>query len=248
MLASRQFITNKDSDINLFVYLTPISNIALNDLEEPESASKEFIHINYQSILDYLLEPILKRDTSDRTKIIINEYIKSLSQPTMEKYDKEHKPDLIMALGTEERALLNNFWEKNQKLIMAALYARSIDDEVDEEGREAFSKVIESEKILKIGEFFRISFRELHKRNLLDEAEIENLQDEEYSKRTFNVNYPVLRSADKGSLSLNEEPRYYAKEKFCGNYFLTSQWFKKDWIHFNKWLDGIYAKNGISRD
>lgn len=248
----KDFNTGKNSEIVLFVYLTPISNIDLNELEEPECASKEFIHINYQSILDYLLEPILEKDISDRTKMIINEYIKSLSQPTMNKNDNDHKPNLIMALGTEERNLLNEFWEKNQKIIMAALYARSIDDQVDEEDRDAYSNLLNTDKRtkdgMKIGEYVQFKFRELHKKGLLDDSDISNLQSPNYSKDTFGHYTEILRNANLSIERNDGRNGYYAREKFCGNYSLTSQWLESHWDSFESWLEEIYAKNGIPKN
>jgi hypothetical protein len=49
-----------DHMINTFIYLTPKSSIQLNDLSEPECVNKNFIQINYQDIVDKLLEPVLK--------------------------------------------------------------------------------------------------------------------------------------------------------------------------------------------
>lgn len=243
----KNFKTDKNSEIVLFVYLTPISNIDLAKLEEPQTVSKEFIHINYQTIVDYLLEPILKRNASERTKMIVNEYIKSLSQTTMDKNSNEHKPNLIMALSTEERNLLNDFWDKNQKIIKAALHARSIDKNVDEEDRKAYSKVLEIENTMTIGEYVRATFRDLYKRNLLDVTEIENLKDLEYSNKNFKTNFPILRDGNK-SIEISGVNRYYTPEKFCGNYSLTSQWyFDKNMDSFNTWLKGIYAKHEISQ-
>ena len=41
-----------------------------------------------------------------------------------------------MALGSDERSLLNKFWDKNQKLILATLYAISSDPEQEKDTRE----------------------------------------------------------------------------------------------------------------
>lgn len=49
-----------------------------------------------------------------------------------------------MALGNEERKLLSSFWEKNQKLIMAALYAISSDPEQRDDTRKNIKKALDS--------------------------------------------------------------------------------------------------------
>jgi len=130
--------------INLFVFLTPISGIALSDLEEPECSCKSFIQTNYQNLVDYLLEPILNKDISDKTRSIINEYLQTLGQPAQNEDDEGHKQGLIMAIGNEERELLTRFWEQNQKLIMSALYAISSDPDQEKDVRDNISTALDS--------------------------------------------------------------------------------------------------------
>jgi len=128
--------TKEENDIILYVYLTPISSLELIELEEPECSCKHYIQINYQSIVDFILEPALNKNLTEKTKFIITEYLQSLSQPTIDKDDQEYKQGLIMALGTDERNLLTKFWEKNQKLILASLYAISSDPEQEKDTRD----------------------------------------------------------------------------------------------------------------
>ena len=135
---------NEKDCINLYVFLTPISGIELSDLEEPECSCKKYIQTNYQHLVDYLLEPILNKDISDKTRIIIKEYLQTLSQPTQNDEDVEHKQGLIMAIGKEERELLNRFWDKNQKLILSALYAISSDPDQDKDVRDNISSALDS--------------------------------------------------------------------------------------------------------
>jgi hypothetical protein len=132
----------KVNEIVFYVYLTPISTLKLIELEGPECNCKEFIQINYQSIVDYLIEPALNQNISSRTKNIITEYLKSLSQPSIDDEIDGHKQELIMALGNEERKLLTSFWTKNQKLILAALYAISSDPEQEEYTRNTVQDAI----------------------------------------------------------------------------------------------------------
>lgn len=126
-------------DINLYVFLTPIPSLELIELEEPECSCKDYIQINYQSIVDFILEPALNRNITEKTKFIIKEYLQSLSQPTFEKDEEEYKQGLIMALGKDERNLLTKFWNKNQKLILATLYAISSDPDQEKDTRENVS-------------------------------------------------------------------------------------------------------------
>lgn len=132
----------KENEINLYVYLTAIPTLELNQLLEPECSCKNFIQINYQYLVDYLLEPALNQNISDKTKFIITEYLQSLSQPSLDEEITKQKQGLIMALGKEEKELLSNFWKKNEKLIMSAMYAISTDESQDEEVRETTNKAL----------------------------------------------------------------------------------------------------------
>ena len=133
----------RQNEIVFYVYLTALSTLKLNELTEPECNCKQFIQINYQSLVDYLLEPALNQNISTKTKNIITEYLQSLSQPSIDDETEGHKQELIMALGNEERKLLSSFWEKNQKLILASLYAISSDPEQDEETREIINVALD---------------------------------------------------------------------------------------------------------
>lgn len=135
---------NEKKKINLYVFLTPISSLDLEKLKEPECSCKEYTQLNYQLIVDFMLEPALKRNITSKTEFIIRQYLQSLSQPTIDKDNDEYKQGLIMALGTEERNLLNKFWEKNQKLILATLYAISSDKHQEEDVRDGVSSALNS--------------------------------------------------------------------------------------------------------
>lgn len=119
----------KDSKTTIFIYLTPLSSIELDNLLEPECSCKEFIQINYQLIHDYILHPALSQNSNQKTKFIIKEYIRTLTQPAL-RNENEYNPKIrIMALGKEEKELLLKFWDQNEGLIKSALFAfRQVDN------------------------------------------------------------------------------------------------------------------------
>lgn len=156
----------KDGEIIIYIYLTPISTLELIELTEAECNCKEFIQINYQSIVDYLIEPALNQNISDRTKNILTEYLKSLSQPSIDDEIDGHKQELIMALGNEERKLLSSFWSKNQKLILASLYAISSDPEQEKDTRDSIREALDNLSSDKDRSTFNIKYNgEVFKRN-----------------------------------------------------------------------------------
>lgn len=122
----------------LYIYLTPPTSIA--DADCPE-----FIHITYQDLLEHVFEPIRRRiDISQRTQFILNEYISSLSIPAdvMEDKNVTHIQTSILAIGMEEKELLQAFWDKNNRLIIAALTAISSDD--DNETKDDAKKLLQN--------------------------------------------------------------------------------------------------------
>lgn len=156
----------KDEETVIFIYLTPISTLELIELIEAECKCKEYIQINYQSLVDYLIEPALNQNISDRTKNILTEYLKSLSQPSIDDEVDGHRKELIMALGNEERKLLSSFWNKNQKLILASLYAISSDPDQDKDTQESVRQALDNLSSDKDRSTFNLKFKgEYYKKN-----------------------------------------------------------------------------------
>lgn len=138
------YSSSNDSFINLFVYLTPLSTLALEELVKPECESQHFIQINYQMLVDSLLEPAMEQSVDDEIKLIISQYIQSLSQPSMDEDENDFERGMIMAIGKEERELLQKFWLNNQKVIQAALYAISSDPNQEKDVRDTVSNALAS--------------------------------------------------------------------------------------------------------
>jgi len=126
----------------LFIFLTPLSSVLLDDYDntskEEKCKSIDFIQINYQDILDYILEPLLvSTGNGSQEFFILDDYIKTLRYPVMEEKDKKRT---IMAMGSEETKLLYDFWEGNKELIKLAITAmetnNNLDASVQKEARE----------------------------------------------------------------------------------------------------------------
>ncbi|WP_052323910.1 PD-(D/E)XK nuclease family protein [Flavihumibacter sp. ZG627] len=238
--------TENDDNIVIYVYLTPISTLELIELTEPECSCKSFIQINYQSIVDYLIEPALNQNISTRTHNILTEYLKSLSQPSIDEEADGHKQELIMALGNEERKLLSSFWEKNQKLILASLYAISSDPEQEKDTRDSIREALDSlssEKdrstynIKYKGIVFKQNFKKsdiglqtinlLSSKGLIDDNIINYLKEDKScsflllkKKEDFTeteIKYRKYKSNDAPELIFNGEEFYVARNWGIGN-------------------------------
>lgn len=95
---------------------------------------------------------------------------------------------------------------------------------------------------MKIGQFVQYSIRKAYEQNLISDSEIINLQNVDYSKRTFNLNFEVLKNKNRDIKDEYGRTRYYAREIFCGNYHLTSQWIEPQWNPLLDWLNKIGYK------
>jgi hypothetical protein len=96
---------------------------------------------------------------------------------------------------------------------------------------------------MKIGALVRSTLPELLEKELISQLEIEKLQKEDYSKFTFDVNFPILKKVDKTksvleNRTVNEYTRYYANpvKSFGDAYLITSEWYEGSLDDYIKWL------------
>ncbi|WP_117880496.1 type I restriction enzyme HsdR N-terminal domain-containing protein [Aureibaculum luteum] len=109
------------------------------------------------------------------------------------------------------------------------------------------SKVLNNDKRkvdgLKIGAYVQKTFRRFTDKNLLTSKEIVNLRSEDYSKQVFGANYKILRHISEGTKDYSGRSRYYTKELFVGDYYLTAQWNESHWDKFLLWENKVTGKN-----
>ena len=225
----------------LYIYLTPPTSIA--DADCPE-----FIHITYQDLLEHVFEPIRRRiDISQRTQFILNEYISSLSIPAdvMEDKNVTHIQTSILAIGMEEKELLQAFWDKNNRLIIAALTAISSDD--DNETKDDAKKLLQNLSQRDFSKYMlngngpycknrtveAVVKLYLEKNNDTTIDELKNIFPD-HLRRTFGV----IRSCHD---EIKDKTRYFeaehpeTKEKF----FICNQWGR----YTNDFVDYVNAAN-----
>ena len=237
--------TKGENETCLYVYFTPIPTIELIELSEPECNCKSFIQINYQYLVDYLLEPALEQNISTKTKFIIDEYLQSLSQPALDLETTEFNEELIMALRPEEKELLTNFWNKNQKLIRSALYAMSSDQD-DPDIRESMKEIAENFNSTKDRSNYQLFYndklfvKDIKKADIgyqtVKLLELEGLINDEiikFLKEDKSANFPLIKTkgevtdtetkyrkyriSDEPELIYNEQRYYVARNWGIGN-------------------------------
>ena len=118
-----QYITEKyKDDINLFVFLKPTDR-DLENVKQAECKCDKYIQINYQEILDNIIQPVSdQKDISVENMYRLKDYIKTLGKPA-ETDDDTNKNIIIMAMEQKERELLTTFFKNNEDLIRAAINA-----------------------------------------------------------------------------------------------------------------------------
>ena len=140
--------TNEDSRrVRFFVYLNA-------QTPEPDRCqSAQYVCINYQDIYDNILAFIVNNDRlTQRDRYIIEDYIRTLSLPTMTEdgcdeedgnQSKETKNEerTILAISNKEREILTKYWNDNQELIMVTLQALD-DDKSDDDNSQVLAKYI----------------------------------------------------------------------------------------------------------
>ena len=111
---------------NIFLYLTPKSNWEMPKEDGPSCTCKDFIEINYQDILTEVLTSILEEPISSATKIAIEDYIHCITSPSI--HSKNYNS---MATDKETNEMLKKFWDANEDLIRAAIYAFASSEDED---------------------------------------------------------------------------------------------------------------------
>ncbi len=124
---------NCKNDINLFVYLKP-THCDLKDVAQAECSCKKYIQLNYQELLDDILQPTCElSDISFENRFRLEDYIKTLGKPSETNVDSDsnnnnNKHIMIMAMGQKEKELLDAFFKRNENLIRAAIKAQGDDE------------------------------------------------------------------------------------------------------------------------
>ena len=79
-----------------------------------------------------------------------------------------------------------------------------------------------------IGEYVQKLIKRLFNENKISESELLKLQEQEYCKINFDLNYPMFNK------SREPRERYYTNEITKG-YHLTNDWYERNWDDFLRW-------------
>ena len=152
-----------DTTLQLFVFLT--------GKEQKPVDEQHFITINYQDLVDYILEPYLKNSKIDsHIEKAVKEYLRILGNP----YNKNNT---ILATTMEEKELLKDFYLRNEKLFRRAIdvmIETSDDDEERtdfEELRKVINKTSRNHRVYTINGNGRYSMYQVIEKFAIDQME-----------------------------------------------------------------------------
>jgi len=213
-------IRSWDFDILVVILFSKDGNIikAIHiEADIAKSLSKENKHQN-----GYILTTSNELLGHNKSTDITNELQNILNSNMVEKYDSNKDKIKIKEKQNKviDKIIKNNV---SDKIIIKNITIRDFDSK-DEILQDYIKRVLHI----------------LFDNNLIPKAEISNLQDINYCKRTFYLFYPLLE-IDKNKLNDdNDLPRYWKKELFGKKYYGCKEWWKQNveiyYVKFNKWL------------
>jgi hypothetical protein len=123
------------------------------------------------------------------------------------------------------------------------ILTRLMDNEMKEKSNLLETTVQESlcSEERKIGQIVRDAFDLFSEKQLLSEKIIEDLQQSDFSKKTFGIAFPVLVNSEDKRFDEKGVCRYYASpyELNGKEYYLCNHWFEKQKDAFLKWYNII---------
>ena len=92
-------------------------------------------------------------------------------------------------------------------------------------------------------EFVRETLTNMFRFDMLSPEEIENLQNRDYCKKTFQIEYPLLEADEDKIMDKQGHARYWTSVKFGGKYYACNDWWKQKFPEyeplFAQWIEKI---------
>lgn len=224
-LIKQHFINDYDGELLDSVLNNIIISISKKNELKPISQITNLIqHNNSKS---GVISSIINIISSPHTK---EEVLKKLTTLFPERNPEGMRKTINCQLGGKNRPLRI---ENEQRIQL------NIELGQDNQYRYSLINIDSKNQKMKIGQYAQNIFRKYYEDGNLTSEIINNLQNSDYCKRNLNQNFEVLRKTSRDTKDENGRNRYYTKEIFCGNYYLTSQWYEYHREPFNNWLKTI---------
>ena len=151
------------------------------------------------------------------------------------KYDHDYVLD-----NTRDYFLARNSWNDKRRWTNSKnvpVVCRPFVDYISTDSRVSISKSSKDtciEKGMKIGEYVKTTFKNLHQSGQLTPAVLNRLLDRDSSKLTFKQSLPILIPKSDSPIDSKGHRRYYSTEIVPG-FWLLSQWNVDHWDRFLAW-------------
>lgn len=210
-----------DVDYQLFVFLSP---------DGKNCESKNYIILTYQNLVDCLFEKFLERtDISENARYLVENYIHNLGNP----FNKKNE---IIAMSTEERNLLVNFFERNRTLFEATIDAmiKKSEADGDDVAIDAYKAVKEGLNTASARRFYSIKGQGKYKMYEVFEEYVKykiflHSQYSEIEKELTEWGLKRVVGLQKTSINTGSSKKSYITSKIGDTtYYITKQWGDKD--------------------
>ena len=132
----------------------------------------------------------------------------------------------------------NGWWSNSRNIPKVALpYVESFAADTGD-SKPKLSMIASSEKEMRIGEYVKTTFKNLHQSDQLTPAVLNRLLDRDSSKLTFKQSLPILIPKSDSPIDSKGHRRYYSTEIVTG-FWLLSQWDVSHWDKFLAWEQSL---------
>ena len=155
------------------------------------------------------------------------------------KYDHDYVLDNTIEYYRSKRSWLERKEWTNSKTV--PIVCRPFVDFISAGSRVSIStssKGTRIEKGMKIGEYVKTTFKNLHQNGQLTQAVLNRLLDRDFSKLTFKQSLPILIPKSDSPIDPKGHRRYYSTEIVTG-FWLLSQWDVSHWDKFLAWEQSL---------
>jgi len=217
----KEYSAKKDDWLNIYVYNTH------TNCKSP--IDKHYIHLHYQDIVDYVIEPLLAIPTlTERTKIILEDYLLALEKAAKVKNSKDK---IVMAMGKDQKELLTKFWENNVELIVMAAKALGKDDVV-KAIKSTYIVEFNGDEYYTLGNAVKAIIEYLCDNNVF--KSISELQD--FLKKCKHSR-PLILASDY-NIGIKDEGRFHDEQQLLGNAVrINKGWNGKEGDNFDQFID-----------
>lgn len=176
-------------------------------------------------------------------KILSDNFQEKLAELIKQDFLNEYDGEIIDVVLSE---LIIEVKKKNNNVTRTELSENTLPQPNigDSNHNNSMNQANKPENELRIGKYVRTTFKEIIRK--IDSIELENLQKSDYSKDTFDIQYPFLRKASNRD---EARPNHYWRNQVTilgGSYFICQEWFEQDnnndRPYYERWLSRMKEK------